>query len=183
MGLGGDIIKFFDPFLRMKMCAITHYNLQKDCSMKTKTHLEEINISYSITGTTLYGQGIRHSRDAFDYLKTFYSTDTLHCQEQFVVLYLNKANRPLGGIPLFKGGLCSTIVDFKLLLGIAVKTLASGIIISHNHPSGNNQPSEEDRRLTIRLKDACKLMDIHLFDHIIVTGGDDYYSFADAGEL
>ena len=151
--------------------------------MNTKTHLEEINISYSLTGKALYGQGIRHSRDAFDYLKTFYSTDTLHCQEQFVVLYLNKANCPLGGIPLFKGGLCATVVDFKLLLGIAVKALASGIIISHNHPSGNNKPSPEDRQLTTKLKDACKLMDIQLYDHIIVTGEDSYYSFADEGEF
>jgi len=165
------------------VCVQTLHNPESRLHMKTKTHLEEINISYSVTGKTLYGKGIQHSRDAFEYLKTFYSADTLHCQEQFVVLYLNKANRPLGGIPLFKGGISSTIVDFKLLLGIAVKALASGIIISHNHPSGNSQPSEEDRRLTTRLKDACKLMDIHLFDHIIVTGEDDYYSFADAGEL
>jgi DNA repair protein RadC len=107
----------------------------------------------------------------------------LHCQEQFVVLYLNKANCPLGGIPLFKGGLCATVVDFKLLMGIAVKALASGIIISHNHPSGNNKPSVEDRQLTTKLKDACKLMDIQLYDHIIVTGEDSYYSFADEGEL
>jgi DNA repair protein RadC len=151
--------------------------------MNTKTHLEEINISYSPTEKTLYAKGIRNSRDAFDYLKTFYSLDTMHCQEQFVVLYLNRANRPLGGIPLFKGGLCSTTVDFKLLLGVAVKALASGIIISHNHPTGTNQPSAEDKVLTTKLKDACKLMDIQLYDHIIVAGNDAYYSFADEGEL
>lgn len=148
--------------------------MKTDCIMSTKTHLEEINISYSIIGKSLYEKGIQNSGDAFGYLKTFYSPNTLQCQEQFVVLYLNQANHPLGGIPLFKGGINSTIVDFKLLFGIAVKALASGLIISHNHPSGNNQPCSEDRKLTMKLKEACKLMDIKLYDHIIVTGNDSY---------
>ena len=61
--------------------------------MNTKTHLEEINISYSITGTTLYGKGIRHSRDAFDYLKTFYSTNTLHCRLEFRICGINHSRK------------------------------------------------------------------------------------------
>ncbi|MEY2764107.1 MAG: hypothetical protein RLZZ205_531, partial [Bacteroidota bacterium] len=76
-----------------------------------------------------------------------------------------------------------TIVDIKLIMSVALKSLASGIILSHNHPSGNLDPSEEDIKITQRIKSACELLDIKLLDHIIMSPTKDYTSFADKGNL
>ena len=72
------------------------------------------------------------------------------------------------------------MVDVKLLLASAIKANTSSIIVAHNHPSGNLKPSENDLRLTRRIKEGAKLLDITLLDHVIVTK-DTYYSFADDG--
>jgi len=86
----------------------------------------------------------------------------------------------LGIYPLSKGGVSGTMVDVKLLLASAIKANTSSIIVAHNHPSGNLKPSENDLRLTRRIKEGAKLLDITLLDHVIVTK-DTYYSFADDG--
>ena len=98
-------------------------------------------------------------------------------------MYLNRANKPIGVIPLFRGGLTGTVVDVKLIISIALKSLTSSIVVSHNHPSGNRLPSREDSLMTERLKDACKLLDLTLLDHLIVTPDGNYLSFADEGML
>ena len=81
--------------------------------------------------------------------------------------------------PISKGGLAATIVDIRIILKIAIDNLASGIILAHNHPSGNPQPSESDKSLTKNIKEAARHMDILVLDHIIVAGNT-YFSFADA---
>jgi len=124
------------------------------------------------------------SEDAYKNLLTFYDNNTVALQEQFVVLYLNKSNLVLGGHNVFTGGLTGTVADIRLILGIALKACACNIIISHNHPSGNLKPSTSDIQLTNKLKEACKLMDICLLDHIIVSPQEgEYLSFADDGIL
>lgn len=149
----------------------------------TTTQLREITISYkAIEGLEKVGS-IRNSLDAYTQLIKFYDTQTISCQEQFVIMYLNRANKPIGLIPLFKGGLTGTVVDVRLIMSIALKSLASSVIISHNHPSGNLEESEEDKRITRKLKEACSLMEMSLIDHIIVTPSGDYKSFADDGIL
>ena len=80
------------------------------------------------------------------------------------------------------GATNQTVIDPKLIVGAALKMGASGIIISHNHPSGNAFPSTHDKAVTKQLKDGCKLFNITLLDHIIVTE-DSYYSFGDEGEM
>jgi DNA repair protein RadC len=96
-----------------------------------------------------------------------------------MVLLLNRANRVLGCLKLSKGGLTGTVVDLRILL----KAMASGIIIAHNHPSGNLKPSDADRELTSQIKQAGKLLDITLLDHLILGTEGDYVSFADEGWL
>jgi DNA repair protein RadC len=98
-------------------------------------------------------------------------------------MFLNRASKPIGAIPLFKGGLSSTIVDCKLIFATALKSLASSIIISHNHPSGNLTPSTEDNRITQKIKEGCQLLDLSLLDHVILTPDDKYFSYADEGIL
>jgi DNA repair protein RadC len=96
---------------------------------------------------------------------------------------LNNSNRVIGTQKISKGGINATVVDTRLILGTALKSLSTGIIISHNHPSGNREPSENDKQLTSKLKNACNLLDIKLLDHIIVTPDDGYFSFADESLL
>ena len=99
-------------------------------------------------------------------------------------MYLNRANRVIGIFPVSTGGITGTVADIRLILSVALKCAATGIIISHNHPSGSLKPSRIDKELTIKLKEAGCIMDIVLQDHIIVVPEEGkYYSFADEGEL
>ncbi len=82
-----------------------------------------------------------------------------------------------------KGGIAGTVADSKLILGVALKSAASGIIVAHNHPSGNLQPSVQDKELTWKIQEAFKLLDITLLDHLIVVPEDAYLSFAYEGLL
>jgi DNA repair protein RadC len=148
--------------------------------MNKTEKLSEIRLYYKPNKQTL--PKVSSSEDAYNHLFKFYNRNTLAIQEQFVVLYLNRANAVLGGQLCSIGGLTGTIADVRLILGTALKACACNIIISHNHPSGNLKPSGTDQDLTKKLKDAGKLMDITLLDHIIISpqeGG--YFSFADEG--
>lgn len=102
--------------------------------------------------------------------------------EEFWIILLNRRNIPIKIFPISKGGLAATIVETRIILKIAIENLASGIILAHNHPSGNPQPSESDKSLTKNIKEAAKHMDISILDHIIVAGNT-YYSFSDEGIL
>jgi DNA repair protein RadC len=98
------------------------------------------------------------------------------------ILFLNRANRVTGRMKISQGGVSGTVTDVRIVMKKAIETLASGLVICHNHPSGNNSPSDSDIRITQKIKEAGALMDIQLLDHLIVTGKD-YYSFADNGAL
>jgi DNA repair protein RadC len=150
---------------------------------KTQDKLREIKISYKSDKRIYQAKSISDSLGAYNYLKEFYAEEDICCQEQFVILFLNRANKPIGAIPLFKGGLSSTIVDCKLIFATALKSLASAIIISHNHPSGSLTPSTEDKRITQKIKDGCYLLDLSLIDHVILSPDGHYLSFADEGIL
>jgi DNA repair protein RadC len=104
--------------------------------------------------------------------------DLLH--EEFYVLILNRSNIVTRKEQVSRGGMNSTVVDPKIVFKIAVNNGASGIILAHNHPSGTVKPSEQDIRLTKKLKEGAAVLDIALLDHIIV-GANTYYSFADEG--
>ena len=149
----------------------------------TKGLLQEISISYKLAEGQDKKKVVTNSLDAYEQMIKFFDKDTITCQEQIVVMYLNRANNPIGVIPLFKGGLTSSIVDIKLIISIALKSLASGIVVSHNHPSGNLKASSADLLITNKLKDACQLLELSLFDHLIVAPGGNYLSFADEGML
>jgi len=102
--------------------------------------------------------------------------------EEFWILLLNRANRVIKKCSISSGGITGTIADPRLIFKAAVECLASGIILVHNHPSGNTQPSEADRQLTKKLKQAGLLLDIQVLDHVIFTDHS-YFSFADEGTL
>ena len=122
---------------------------------------------------------IRQSRDAYEQIRPLLS-DLMH--EEFWVLYLNNANRVQTSFQVSKGGLTGTLVDVRLILKKALELGAVGLILAHNHPSGNLRPSRADMQVTRKTKKAASLMDIRLLDHLIVHGSE-YYSFADGQQL
>lgn len=126
---------------------------------------------------------ITSSSDAYLILKEHYPEKQIALKEYFVVMYLNQANKVIGVQKLSIGGLTSAVADVRLLFGTALKILATGIVISHNHPSGNTRPSLQDRNLTKQILEAGKLLDIKLLDHLIITPDDQYISMADNGDL
>jgi DNA repair protein RadC len=123
---------------------------------------------------------ISSSTDAFNLLNQYFLDQVV---EVFYAIYLNNANRVLHIEGLSIGGVTATVVDSRVVLKRAV-TLngVTGIILAHNHPSGNLQPSDQDRRLTTRIREAAALFDVKLFDHLIIAGNR-FYSFADEGIL
>lgn len=125
---------------------------------------------------------ISHSKATADLLRGLWDQDKIDFVEQFNVLLLNRANRVLGIVNISTGGVTATVADPKLILVSALKANACGIIIAHNHPSGNTEPSNADQQMTQKIKTAAEYMDIRLLDHIIVTS-EGYYSFADEGLL
>lgn len=100
--------------------------------------------------------------------------------EEFMALYMNRANKVLGWSLISSGGLSGTVADPRVIYQIALKANASSIIVAHNHPSGNTKPSESDRRLTKKLRNAGDFLDINLLDHLILTD-EKYFSFAEEG--
>ena len=120
---------------------------------------------------------IRSSAQAYDYIQVSLS-DLAH--EEFVVLYLSKSLKVISHETISRGGISGTVADIKIILKSAIEKLSPIIIVAHNHPSGNTKPSQQDIALTRQLKEACKLMDMHLNDHLII-GQNTYYSFADEG--
>ena len=100
--------------------------------------------------------------------------------EEFWILYLNNANKIIEKFQISKGGITGTLVDVRITLRKALELGAVSLILAHNHPSGNLNPSEADKQLTIKLKMAAESMDIKILDHLIVTEKS-YFSFADEG--
>jgi DNA repair protein RadC len=108
--------------------------------------------------------------------------DQMNVRESFYVLFLNRANEVISYQSLSSGGQAGTVVDLKMLFSAALNCLACSIIIAHNHPSDTLKPSDADKRVTDKIDQAAKLLDIQLLDHLIMT---QYgcYSFADNGLL
>lgn len=122
---------------------------------------------------------VSSSKDAYEIIKG----DLLDIpHEEFWVLILNRANRVVRKQQISQGGVAGTVADPKIIYKSALDALASGIILVHNHPSGNLTPSQADIDLTKKLKEAGKMLEIQVLDHIILAG-QKYYSFADEGML
>ena len=122
---------------------------------------------------------ITSSRAAFDHLGPLL-IGLPH--EEFWIIILNRANHVIRKKCISKGGVSGTVVDIKLILKALIEVLASSVILFHNHPSGNLEPSTQDLNITLKIKKAVQQMDIQLLDHLII-GNNAFYSFADEGKL
>jgi DNA repair protein RadC len=150
---------------------------------KTDFTIQEMEVVYLPSKLKTSNETVTSSGDAYHVLKQLFNPNTISYQEECVVIYLNHASRIIGAQKLSKGGINATVVDIRIILATALKSLATGIIIAHNHPSGKLAPSDADKKITKQLYEASKLMDIKLLDHIIIAPDMGYYSFVDEGVL
>jgi DNA repair protein RadC len=127
-----------------------------------------------------YNQQIRSSADASMLLHTYLADVD---REHFVTIFLNQKNRVIGINTVSIGSLTASIVHPREVYKSAILSNAASIVCGHNHPSGDCQPSREDRALTTRLVEAGKLLGVNVLDHIIIGGEGKYFSFADEGLL
>ena len=140
----------------------------------------EIEVSYSHRIPAKDRIRIESSMDVYNACTQFWpSFDHV---EYFYVLYLNRSNHLLGVHQLSKGGFTGTVIDVRVVFQVALKACACSIILAHNHPSGNLTPSDADQQITRKIKDAGKILEIQVLDHLIVTS-ESFYSFADNGML
>lgn len=102
--------------------------------------------------------------------------------EEFWILYLNNSNKLLQKQQISKGGITGTLVDVRLVLKTALQIGATALILTHNHPSGSLKPSQADKQITMKLREAASKLDLKVLDHLIITFNN-YYSFADQGDL
>lgn len=141
--------------------------------------VSEVKITYHPKVKASERVRIYNSEDVYKLLiDNFYDKDTIEHKESFKVVLLNQANKVLGVTSISEGGISETIAYMKIILQAAILSNASGIILSHNHLSGNLTPSKEDNSLIQRAKESIQIMRISLLDHIIVSK-EIYYIFAD----
>ena len=120
---------------------------------------------------------IKTSHDAYSYIKDFYGSD-IEIYESFYLLLMNRANITTGYVKISQAGTAGTVVDVKIVCKYAVESLAAAVILAHNHPSGNLEPSDADRRITAKIKEALNMFDIKVLDHLILSS-EWYNSMAD----
>ena len=140
--------------------------------------IEEIKLSYH--PNIREDIKVNSSDKAYQIALDSWNADTIQLYEEFKLLLLNRNNILLGIYTISKGGVSGTVVDPKIVFGVAIKSVASSVILLHNHPSGNLNPSEADLSITKKLVEAGKCLEVKVLDHIILSDKA-YYSFADNG--
>ncbi len=142
--------------------------------------VSEIKVSYSNKNQSKVK--VTNSKIIYDLIINHWDLDIIEYQEEVKIILLNRSNIVLGIYEMSKGGITGSVVDIRIILGVALKCGASSIILIHNHPSAKLVPSEADKNITQKLKQACEIIDIALLDHLIISK-DGYYSFVENGQL
>ena len=124
---------------------------------------------------------ITSSKDGANFIRQFYSDDIGIFESSFILL-LDRSSHTIGYAKISQGGIVGTVVDVRLIAKYAIDSLASSVILAHNHPSGNLKPSESDEKITQQVLQGLKLLEVKLLDHVILTETN-YYSFADNGKI
>lgn len=165
---------------------LSKLDIKKLCRFKGIGEAKAINIiaAMELGNRRRYSEVVERekvssSKDAFE---VFLASLAGKAYEEFWILLLNRANKILKKLNISEGGISGTVADPKKIFKLALDHNASSVILCHNHPSGNVSPSESDIKLTNKLKEAGKMLDLPVIDHIII-GEDNYYSFADEGGI
>jgi DNA repair protein RadC len=140
--------------------------------------IAEIEVKYSTSVKPAERLKVVTSGDAAEAFRELWS-QSMEYKESFYAMYLNRNNKILGIHKVSEGGLSGTVVDIRCIFQVALKANACSVIVAHNHPSGNDAASEQDKTITRKIKDAGLILDIPLLDHLIMLPGDGYMSFAD----
>lgn len=111
---------------------------------------------------------ITRSQHAYGLIRGFYFDD-IEIYESMFILLVNSANMTIGYAKISQGGVSGTVVDLKIIAKYAIESLATGVILAHNHPSGKTEPSKQDVDITHKVNEALKLLDIVLLDHLIIA--------------
>ena len=143
--------------------------------------LKQVELTIKYTDTEWQQKKIINSKDAVEICRLFFHED-LTIYESFFMVCCNAANSTIAYMKISQGGTVGTVVDLKIIAKYAIDCLAKSIILCHNHPSGNTNPSSHDDRLTKSIIEGLKIFDILVLDHIILTK-DSYYSYGDNGKL
>lgn len=146
--------------------------------------IPEITISVSFDKNLKKSELIKidSAETAYNIFKKIFNADTFNWSEEFIMLCLNNSNKVVGFYKISSGGMTGTVVDVRMIFTTALKCLATNLIIAHNHPSGTLRPSEADKAITKKIKEAGKILDITLLDHLIITE-ESFYSFSNEGTL
>jgi DNA repair protein RadC len=131
-------------------------------------NIQEIELKYTPTKIP-DSIKVSNSLEVYQLLKEIWNMDTIELHEEFKVIYLKPNNEIIGIYHHSKGGITGTLADIRLIVGVALKCAATGIIMAHNHPSGNLTASQQDEKLTKRVVQACELFDIKMHEHFIIS--------------
>ena len=148
----------------------------------TLFQVAEVELSYKSNIKNVDRIKVSNSREVYNLLLANWDKTKIEYVEQFKILLLNRANKVIGIYEVSSGGTTGTVADPKLIFTAALKLNANSIILCHNHPSGNLTPSEEDMKLTRKIKEAGLLLDLIVIDHMIISN-EGYYSFSDEGKV
>jgi len=154
----------------------------KTTSVNSQNLVGEMYVSYKLKSNVKLSElpTIKTSNDTYEYLKSVWNLDTINYSEDMMMLLLSRSLKVLGWVRISSGGFDGTMCDPKVVFSIALTGKASSIILAHNHPSGNLQPSQADINIMKKIAECGRLLDIKLLDHIIITS-EGYLSFADDG--
>ncbi|WP_343522038.1 JAB domain-containing protein [Pedobacter sp.] len=142
--------------------------------------VSEVQITYKPDFNAADRPQISSSKQCYNILMQHWNLGLINFLEEFKIILLNRTNRVLGLVDISMGGVSGTYVDPKIVFVVALKANASGLILVHNHPSGNLKPSDADIKLTQKIKDGAKLLEIEIHDHLIISENS-YYSMTDDG--
>jgi len=145
------------------------------------SNLAEVQVTYKSKVKFSEMRKVTTSKDVEEIFRSIWS-DLMEFRKEFYILLLNRANRVKGYYRVSEGEITGTVLDPRLVFSVALKCHSSAIILAHNHPSGNLQPSEADLKLTNNLVSGGKILEISLWDHLIITF-ESFYSFADEGMM
>lgn len=149
------------------------------CGVNTPAiKVPEIKVSYHRITQKKFSGRITTSTDVANFLRSTFNDGEIELQEYFLVLYLTQAMTIIGYYRHSMGGIAGTVIDTRIVLGVALKCLAVNIIVAHNHPSGSTTPSIQDKTITKTLSDAASLMGINVVEHLIITRKG-HFSFLD----
>lgn len=145
--------------------------------METVSKIADVRAVYSVKVPAKHRIQIKSPDAVYNILKPFYiESGFMEQKEIFSCLFLDRSNKILGMAKISEGSSCATVVDIPYIFRLAILMNASSIILCHNHPSGNLQASDADRQITKKIIQAGELLDIKIFDHMIISSWG-YFSF------